>query len=793
MAAEGAHRIRLQGPWRLVRPDGGETVVHCPYRDDDPNGWSTYRRRFQWSARLEANEKLVVEIPSETLQAFFNGTPMKIVEANGRRFAEIGRTVESTNELELRLFPERDYPVRPFVFEGATLVVANADEPIWRPSVERVRSANITRFQDDMRERGHAVGDDYASFHDWSIENHQAFWGRLWEQRDSGYLLKRTTGRSEVVLGDETGMFGAKWFPNATVNYAFDTPLRTISVWQDPDPNQFNFPAVVSWNESGRQRTWTYPALFEHMARLARALRAMGVVKGDRVAAYMPNLPENVPMFLAAASMGAVWSSCSPDFGEAGALDRLGQIGPKVLLVADGYWFKGKRIDTLDRAWSLAEKLPTVERVVLVPYTNPNAKPNGIRNAVTYEEFIGPKSEPPPKLEFAQLPFDHPLYILFSSGTTGVPKGIVHGHGGSLLQHVKELQLHTDVKYGDRLFYFTTCGWMMWNWLVSGLACNATIYLYDGSPFHAKPDILWDMAEKEQITHFGASAKYFAAAEKASVKPIKDRDLSSLRTILSTGSPLAPESFDYIYRDVKNDVCLSSISGGTDIVSCFALGNPTLPVYRGELQCIGLGMAVEVWGEDGKPVESGPGELVCTKPFPSMPVSFWNDPDGTKYKAAYFEHFPDVWRHGDFVEKTEHGGLIVYGRSDATLNPSGVRIGTAEIYRQVERLPEILESLAVGQPWDGDERIILFVRLKDGVEWTAELEKGLREEIRTGATPRHVPARIIPAPDLPRTLNAKLAELAVRDVLAGRTVRNVGALANPESLEFFKNLPELQS
>jgi acetoacetyl-CoA synthetase len=769
MVPDREHRIRLQGPWRVVRADGVESIIQCPFRVRNPNEPAALRRRFQWMAALEPKERLLVELPLETQKATLNGKPLRIVDSGRIRCAEIGKTLPKTNDLELILHSDGE-----IAFEGATLVVQTADEPIWRPSPDRFEHAAFAKYMTMFRAKGCEIGKDFASFHAWSIANPEKFWKCVWD-----FARPKNSIRGDVILADGDGMPGAKWFPQARLNYA-QSLLDSRSTW----------PSVVFWNEFGRQRSWTGVELRLEARWLAASLKAVGVGVGDRVAAYMPNLPENVAMFAAAASLGAVWSSCSPDFGETGALDRLGQIGPKVLFVADGYWFRGKRIDTLARAKSLAEKLPTVERVVLVPYVNPDAKPDGIPNAVTYEEFIGSRDERPPQLKFEQLPFDHPLYILFSSGTTGIPKGIVHGHGGVLLQHWKELSLHTQA---DRLFYFTTCGWMMWNWLVSGLACGATIYLYDGSPFHANPDILWEMAEKERITHFGASAKYFAAAEKAGVKPIANRDLSSLRTILSTGSPLAPESFDYIYRDVKEDVCLSSISGGTDIVSCFALGNPTLPVYRGELQCIGLGMAVEVWNEEGEPVESGPGELVCTKPFPSMPVAFWNDPDGSKYKAAYFEHFPGVWRHGDFVEKTEHGGLIVYGRSDATLNPSGVRIGTAEIYRQVEKLPEILESLAVGQPWDGDERIILFVRLREGVEWTEDLEKRLREEIRTGATPRHVPAKIIPAPDLPRTLNAKLAELAVRDVLAGRTVRNVGALANPESLEFFKNLPELQS
>ena len=497
---------------------------------------------------------------------------------------------------------------------------------------------------------------------------------------------------------------------------------------------------------------------------------------------------------LGAAAVGAVWSSCSPDFGVRGVLDRFGQIEPRVLVVAAAYRYNGRTHDCMARVRELLPQLPTVEQVVVVPHADPDVAPNidpasSGRPAMTWADWIDLDAG---LLEFEQLPFDHPLYILYSSGTTGVPKCIVHGAGGTLLQHLKELLLHTDLRRDDRFFYFTTCGWMMWNWLVSGLAVGSTLVLYDGSPFHPDGNRLWDLADELDIAVFGTSAKWIAACDKAGVKPRETHRLDRLRAILSTGSPLLPESFEYVYRDVKQDVQLSSISGGTDIVSCFALGNPLLPVRLGELQCRGLGMQVEIRNDDGEVVVDQTGELTCSKPFPCMPVAFWNDPDGARYKAAYFETFPGVWSHGDYARLTPHGGVVIYGRSDATLNPGGVRIGTAEIYRQVEKLDEVLESLCVGQDWDGDVRVVLFVVLRDGVELDEERIAKIRSQVRANATPRHVPAKVLAVPELPRTVSGKITELAVRDVIHGRPVKNTSALANPEALEHFRDRPELR-
>jgi acetoacetyl-CoA synthetase len=493
---------------------------------------------------------------------------------------------------------------------------------------------------------------------------------------------------------------------------------------------------------------------------------------------------------LATASLGAIWSSCSPDFGANGVLDRFGQIRPRVLFCADGYRYAGKEIDSLARVREVRERIPGIERVVVVGYLRDRPATGGLRGAVTWDEFVGRRPAAPPR--FARLPFDHPLYIMYSSGTTGLPKCMLHGAGGTLLQHLKELVLHTDLTPDDRIFYFTTCGWMMWNWMVSSLAVGATVVLYDGAPL-APPRILWDMAEAEGITVFGTSAKYLALAEKEGLEPGRTHDLSRLRAVLSTGSPLASHSFDYVYGRIKRDVHLASVSGGTDIISCFALGNPTGPVWRGELQTRGLGMAVEIFDPAGRPVRGQAGELVCTRPFPSMPVAFWDDPDGAKYRAAYFDFFPGVWRHGDWAELTAHDGLVIHGRSDATLNPGGVRIGTAEIYRQVEQLPEIVESLVVGQDWEGDVRIVLFVRLRDGLTLDDGLCNRLRRRIREHASPHHVPKKIIQVSDIPRTISGKITELAVRDVIHGREVKNRDALANPDALDLYRGLHELMT
>lgn len=576
---------------------------------------------------------------------------------------------------------------------------------------------------------------------------------------------------------------GPVWFVGSRLNFA-ENLLR----YRDDRE------ALVFWNERGAQRRLTYQALYAEVSRVAGALREMGIRAGDRVAGFLPNLPETVIAMLATTSIGAVWSSCSPDFGVSGVLDRFGQIKPRVLFCADGYFYGGREIDCLERVREIADRIPEIERVVVVPYAGTDPEIGSIRAAVRWGEIGSSTSRP---LAFEHLPFDHPVYIMYSSGTTGLPKCMIHGAGGTLLQHLKELVLHTDLTRDDRIFYFTTCGWMMWNWLVSSLAVGATVVLYDGAPVLRRQPILWDMAAAERISVFGTSAKWLALTQKEGARPIETHDLGALKSILSTGSPLAEHSFDYVYSSVKADVRLSSISGGTDIISCFALGNPIGPVWRGELQTRGLGMKVEVFDDDGHPVVGKAGELVCTAPFPSMPVAFWDDPDGASYRAAYFEKYPNAWRHGDWAELTPHGGMIIHGRSDATLNPGGVRIGTAEIYRQVEQLPEVVESLVIGQDTVSetgpDVRIVLFVRLADGVALTTALKEKISAQIRRNASPHHVPKRIIQVSDIPRTISGKITELAVRDVVHGRPVKNAEAMANPQALELFRSLPELET
>ncbi len=656
---------------------------------------------------------------------------------------------------------------------------------LWQPSPERIARANITEF---ARRVSAATGrplPDYAALWRWSNAEREAFWRAVW---DFAGVVGTPGGRTLV---EPSRMPGAAWFPDARLNFAENLLARRAS--GDADD------ALVFRGEDKLARRVSHAELIAATSRVAAALKAHGIGIGDRIAAYLPNVPEAIVAMLGASSLGAIWSSCSPDFGVQGVLDRFGQIEPRVLFTVDGYWYNGKALPILDKVAEIVARLPTVERVVVIPYlelTGQGPQDAGrVRDAVGWEAFVGDR--PPVPIEYARLPFEHPLYILYSSGTTGVPKCIVHGAGGTLLQHLKEHLLHGDIKPGDRLFYFTTCGWMMWNWLASGLAAGAALLLYDGSPFIDRGKVLWDFAEAERITHFGTSAKYIDHAKKIGVVPRKDFGLPHLRTLFSTGSPLAPESFDYVYQFVKDDLCLSSIAGGTDIVSCFALGCPTLPVWRGELQCRGLGMQVDVFDDDGKPIRGEKGELVCKAPFPSMPVGFWNDPDGAKYRAAYFEHFPGIWCHGDYVELTVHDGLIFHGRSDATLNPGGVRIGTAEIYRQVEQLPEIMESLVIGQDWPpgevGDVRVILFVRLQDGVVLDQALVERIRQHIRSNTTPRHVPAKVVQVTDIPRTKSNKIVELAVRNVVHGLPVKNLEALANPEALEEYRDREELKT
>jgi acetoacetyl-CoA synthetase len=659
-----------------------------------------------------------------------------------------------------------------------------AMQPLWSPSPERIEAAPITAFARRVAAaHGVDVG-DYGHLWQWSIDHKWDFWRAVW---DDAAVLGEPGKR---VLEDADRMPGARWFPDARLNFA-----RNLLERRRADDTG---DAMVFWGEDRVKRRLSHADVHALASRTAAALAAHGIAPGDRVAAYLPNMPETIVAMLGATAIGATWSSCSPDFGVQGVVDRFGQIEPRVLFAVDGYWYNGKPIRVLDKVAEIVARLPSVERVVVVPYLDEHldrAALAGVRDAVTWDVFLAPHVPGP--IAYAELPFDHPLYILYSSGTTGVPKCIVHGAGGTLLQHVKEHRLHSDVRPGDRLFFFTTCGWMMWNWLASALASQAVLLLFDGSPFVQRGRVLWEYAEAERMTQFGTSAKYIDAIKKIALVPRKDFDLSSLRAMFSTGSPLAPESFDYVYQTVKDDLCLSSISGGTDIVSCFALGNPALPVWRGEIQCRGLGLDVDVFDEDGRPVRQEKGELVCKSVFPAMPIGFFNDPDGSKYHAAYFERFPGVWCHGDWCELTEHDGLVIYGRSDATLNPGGVRIGTAEIYRQVEQLPEVVESLVIGQDWPpgeiGDVRVVLFVRLQDGLVLDPALADRIKAQIRANTTPRHVPAKIAQVTDIPRTKSGKIVELAVRNVVHGRPVRNVDALANPEALDQFRDRDELRT
>ncbi|MEO8577253.1 MAG: acetoacetate--CoA ligase [Gemmatimonadales bacterium] len=657
-------------------------------------------------------------------------------------------------------------------------------DPVWIPSAERITQANMSAF---LRFAGDFTS--YSELYRWSVLHPEQFWPLMWRFAeliaDGGDDPDNPEKYpwDDVVRGIDRMAppdddLGPRWFLGARLNFA----ENLLRYRDDRD-------AIVAWNESGRQRVLSYNQLHDEVARVAAALREHGVRKGDRVAGFLPNIPEAVIAMLAAASIGALWSSCSPDFGVQGILDRFGQIEPRILFCADSYTYAGKRIECLQRVAEVVEKVPSIERVVVVPYGDKQPSLIGLRDAMLWEEF---SISAWGAVEFHRLPFDHPLYILYSSGTTGLPKCMVHSAGGTLLQHYKELLLHTDLKRDDRVFYFTTLGWMMWNWLVSALAVGSTIVLYDGAPFPPKADTLWDMADAEKITVFGTSAKFLAMCEKTGLAPGESHDLSALRTILSTGSPLALHSFDYVYSRIKQDVHLASISGGTDIVSCFAGANPIGPVYRGELQCRALAMAVHVFNERGDPVVEEQGELVCTRPFVSMPVGFWNDPDGSKYRSAYFEKYPNVWRHGDWCELTEHEGMIIYGRSDATLNPGGVRIGTAEIYRQVEQLPEILESVAIGQEIgedaSGDVQIVLFVRLREGELLDENLRARIRKQIRDNTSPLHVPKKILEVADIPRTISGKISEIAVRETVHGRPVSNTEALANPESLKLFEGL-----
>ena len=658
-----------------------------------------------------------------------------------------------------------------------TTAIDMNESPLWEPSAEAVAASNMSAFADFANERHGLSLAGYGALHAWSVAAPELFWDAIWDF--TGVIGEK--GRR--ILIDAEKMPGAAFFPDARLNFA-ENLLR----------EEGGEVALLFNNEGEMAAPVTRDALRRDVARFAAVLKSWGVGQGDRVAAFMPNCPETIVAMLAAASIGAVFSSCSPDFGVKGVLDRFGQIEPKVLVACDGYRYAGKVLPAHDKLGEIVAGLPSLEHVAIVPFIGEGKK--AIAKAEDWPALLA--SAPDASLSFARLPFSHPLYIMYSSGTTGIPKCIVHSAGGTLLQHLKEHRLHCDIRPGETLFYFTTCGWMMWNWLVSGLAAGATLALYDGSPFAPDERVLFDYIDAAGINVFGTSAKFIDAVKKSGLTPRESHDLFSMRMILSTGSPLVPESFDFVYRDIKTDVALCSISGGTDIVSCFVLGSPMLPVWRGEIQAKGLGMAVDVWDEEGKPLAAGQGEaskgeLVCTCPFPSMPVGFWNDPDGAKYRGAYFERFPGVWCHGDYAEITSHGGIVIHGRSDATLNPGGVRIGTAEIYAQVEQLPEIQEALAIGQDWQGDVRVVLFVVIKEGAPLDAAMEKRIRDKIRAGASPRHVPAKIVAVADIPRTKSGKITELAVRDIVHGREVKNREALANPEALALFRDLPELAS
>ncbi len=657
------------------------------------------------------------------------------------------------------------------------------DEPLWAPDERRSASTTLNAFSAWLSERTGKPFPDYGALHRFSIGDPATFWSAIWD-----FAQVKGDKGSPRYIADADKMPGASFFPDARLNFAENLLQREGAG-----------DAVVFWGEDQVKRRLSWDQLRAEVGQASRALAAAGVAAGDRVAGMLPNMPESIAAVLGSAAIGAVWSSCSPDFGAQGVLDRFGQIEPKVLVACDGYYYNGKAIDISDKLAQVVAQLPSVALVIVVPYLGHDrtvaqklnaALASTGRRALTWRDAV--QTLPPAPATFERFPFAHPLYVLFSSGTTGMPKCIVHSAGGTLLKHLSEQRLHTDIKAGDRLFYFTTLGWMMWNWLVSGLASGATLLLYDGSPFFPDGNILWDYAQAERCTHFGTSAKYVDALKKAELAPGRTHDLSAVRTMLSTGSPLAAESFDYVYAAIKPDLHLASISGGTDICGCFVLGIPTKPVWRGEIQGPALGLAVDVCDEDGNPIVSGKGELVCTSPFPSMPVGFWNDPDGKKYRAAYFSRFPNVWHHGDFAEWTEHGGMIIHGRSDATLNPGGVRIGTAEIYRQVEQLTEVQEAIVIGQNWDNDVRVVLFVVLRPGHKLDDSLRDRIKRQVRTGASPRHVPARIVQVAEIPRTKSGKITELAVRDVVHGREVKNKEALANPEALDLFSRLAEIE-
>ena len=642
-------------------------------------------------------------------------------------------------------------------------------EKLWSPTHETVRNSLLSQFTNEVADQGAGSFDDYDALHQWSVENPADFWAAYWD-----FAELKASQKGDIAVKDLDRFPGASWFPEAKLNYA-ENLLSTRS----------SKTAFVSILENGERKSISYEELYLETNNLQSFLRAH-ISIGDRVAGWLPNTIETVVAMLATSSLGGVWSSCSPDFGIEGALDRFGQIEPKVLFACDGYFYAGKTIDIKEKVRSVVEQVKSIELIVWVSVLEDT------QAARSKETNWGHwPSALSPAINFEQLAFDHPLYIMYSSGTTGKPKCIVHGQGGTLIQHKKEHQLHLDLRADDNLFFFTTCGWMMWNWLVSALATGCTITLYDGSPFHPKPDVLFDLIDQESITVFGVSAKFLSNAQKEMVSPVESHQLNSLRCLISTGSPLTDEGFEYVYEKIKQELHLVSMTGGTDLISCFILGNPNLPVYSGELQSPGLGMAVDIWDDSGNPIKEKKGELVCTAPFPSCPIGFWNDPDNNSFLDAYFRRFPNIWVHGDFGEITANGGYIIHGRSDAVLNPGGVRIGTAEIYRQVEVLDEVVDSVCIGQSWDGDVRVVLFVVMREGVQLSGDLIDQIKLRIRNHASPRHVPAKVIAVADIPRTMSGKIAELAVRDKVHGREVKNTSALANPESLSLFENLVDL--
>ena len=645
---------------------------------------------------------------------------------------------------------------------------------LWQPSEERIKSTNMYRFMTRVNERYGTEFTQYPDLWEWSVNNLEDFWTITWE-----FIDIKASQTFDKAIDDPAKMPGAKFFVNSKLNFA-ENLLRFRN----------DRVAIIFKGEDSVRRTLTYNQLYDEVAKTAASLKKMGIQKGDRVVGFVPNMPESIIAMLAAASLGAVWSSCSPDFGIKGVLDRFGQTRPKVLFTADGYFFKGKPMDSIERIAGIVKEIPSIQKIVVIPYVSTKPDISSLPNAVLYEEFKDPSAK---EIDFLQMNFDDPLYIMYSSGTTGLPKCMVQSMGGVLLHQKKELVLHTDLKEEDIIFYFTTCGWMMWNWLTAALSTGATLVLYDGNPFHPGPDALWKMAQDERVTIFGTSAGYIEALKNAGVKPGRQFDLSALKSVLSTGSPLSDENFEFIYNEIKQDLQLASISGGSDLNGCFALGNPMGPVYTGELQCRGLGMKVYAYDENGKPTVGQQGELVCTAPFPSMPIFFWGDDDGSKYHSAYFNEYPGIWTHGDFIMVTERGGVIMYGRSDATLNPGGVRIGTAEIYRRLDAMEELEDSVIVGQSWNNDVRVILFVKTAPGFDLTDELQNKIKADIRANASPRHVPAKIIACPDVPYTLNMKKVELAVKKMIEGKEVKNKDALKNPESLDFFGSIQELKS